>query len=471
MIKKNKEIEITEENIFANDILGRETEIENLSDLIFSTDEALTMSINANWGAGKTTFIKLWKKYLQNKYKINSIYFSAWEDDFSKEPLVSILGEIDNYIKENFKSEENIKYKINEVKKIAGKILIRSLPTMIKVGTKIATAGLLDASEITADVAEQTTKGLIENYSNDKKITAELQEAIKDLLSNIDKDKPFVIFIDELDRCRPLYAIELLERIKHLFGIDGLIFILAIDKKQLSESIKSQYGNIDTASYLKRFIDMEYSIQSPSKDNFCNFLYQEYNIDQIIASKEAKNNYNTDHNHLSMIKYLVESLDLTLREIEQAFIKINIVFKTMDYKELEMLFNIFIFFIILRIKDEEMYFDLILKRKPQKDILDKILLNTDTSNERYRLETLIEAIVKTTSINNTELALLLRKEKDILMNITETTRNIYRNQDLLTDIIEHDYAEWGGKLLFNQMIEIAIRKVEFSDKFNIENDE
>ncbi len=105
MIKKNKEIEITEENIFANDILGRETEIENLSDLIFSTDEALTMSINANWGAGKTTFIKLWKKYLQNKYKINSIYFSAWEDDFSKEPLVSILGEIDNYIKENFKSE------------------------------------------------------------------------------------------------------------------------------------------------------------------------------------------------------------------------------------------------------------------------------------------------------------------------------------------------------------------------------
>jgi predicted KAP-like P-loop ATPase len=40
-----------------------------------------------------------------------------------------------------------------------------------------------------------------------------------EILKEIDEGKPLIIFIDELDRCRPLYAIECLERIKHIFGI------------------------------------------------------------------------------------------------------------------------------------------------------------------------------------------------------------------------------------------------------------
>ena len=92
-------------------------------------------------------------------------------------------------------------------------------------------------------MTEQTTKTLIENYSKDKNILIEFKKSIETVLNEIDKDKPFIIFTDELDRCRPLYAVELLERIKHVFGIKKLIFILSIDKKQLAESIKSQYGS------------------------------------------------------------------------------------------------------------------------------------------------------------------------------------------------------------------------------------
>jgi len=64
MIHKNKLLEIDVDNIFLNDKLHREAEIENLSSLIVSTNEAFTMSLNADWGAGKTTFIKLWRAYL-----------------------------------------------------------------------------------------------------------------------------------------------------------------------------------------------------------------------------------------------------------------------------------------------------------------------------------------------------------------------------------------------------------------------
>ena len=89
-------------------------------------------------------------------------------------------------------------------------------------------------------MSETIAQEVIDNYSKDKLVKDEFKKAIEELLSAIDdkekiKEKqPFVIFIDELDRCRPLYAIELLERIKHIFGIDGLIFVLSIDKEQLA---------------------------------------------------------------------------------------------------------------------------------------------------------------------------------------------------------------------------------------------
>ena len=102
MIKKNPEIEIDENNIFKNDKLQRKDSIEDLSKLIISNIEPLVLSINASWGSGKTTFVKLWQTYLKKECKVNSIYFSAWEDDFSKEPLISILGEMNSYIEKNF---------------------------------------------------------------------------------------------------------------------------------------------------------------------------------------------------------------------------------------------------------------------------------------------------------------------------------------------------------------------------------
>lgn len=139
MISKNKPIEIPEENIFKNDTLDRKEAIENLSELITSTTEALTISVNADWGAGKTTFVKLWKKYLEKNKGVKAIYFSAWENDFLKEPLISILGEM----YEAFPKEEKT---LNKIGEIAGKIVRRSvLPAVLKA----VTAGSVGNEEIT----------------------------------------------------------------------------------------------------------------------------------------------------------------------------------------------------------------------------------------------------------------------------------------------------------------------------------
>ncbi len=467
MINKNKYFQIDEQNIFLHDKLKRETEIENLSSLIVSTNEAFTMSINANWGAGKTTFIKLWKEYLYKKHNINSIYFSAWEDDFSKEPLISILGEINNYIVEHFYDKTEVMQKLDRVKDFGAKVLKRGLPAFIKGST----AGLLDVDKgyesAIGAITEETAKELINNYSQEKEITQQFQNSILTLLSQVDEDKPFVIFIDELDRCRPLYAIELLERVKHIFGIDGLIFVLSIDKKQLSESIKSQYGNIDTSSYLKRFIDLEYNLANINKDEFCTYLYEKYEIDKIIISKEIQNTFRRDLDHLSMMKYLVESLDLTLREIEQSFLQINIVFKTMEPRLFESHFRVFIFFILLKIKEHDLYFALIHKKISHEEIIKKVLLPKKRGNNYYDFGTAIKSIIYATAVTNEELEKIIQHENKKLEAITDTSSEEYREQKLLIELLQYNYGKLGDYKL-NYLIDTAIKKVSFLDKFHLE---
>ena len=122
MIQKHKIIDIDEDNIFKNDRLKREEAIKDLSLLLENTTESLVLSLNAPWGAGKTTFVKLWKTYLKKEKGINSIYFSAWEDDFSKEPLISIMGEIKKYINDNFKQNSEVESKFDKVKDLIGKV-------------------------------------------------------------------------------------------------------------------------------------------------------------------------------------------------------------------------------------------------------------------------------------------------------------------------------------------------------------
>ena len=87
-------------------------------------------------------------------------------------------------------------------------------------------------------------------------------------------DKPIIFIIDELDRCRPSYAVELLEQVKHFFSVSGIVFVLSIDKVQLGHAVRGVYGNdrINADEYLRRFIDIEYSIPVPDKNYFEIFL-------------------------------------------------------------------------------------------------------------------------------------------------------------------------------------------------------
>ncbi len=499
MIKKNPEIEIDENDIFKNDKLQRKDSIEDLSKLIISNTEPLVLSINASWGSGKTTFVKLWQTYLKKECNVNSIYFSAWEDDFSKEPLISILGEMNSYIEENFKVNTAVPKGFKKALNLSGKILKRVVPTAIKG----ATAGLIDAPQIVEDtisaISEESVKTLIENYSEDKNILIEFKKAIEKVLNEMDKEKPFVIFIDELDRCRPLYSIELLERIKHVFGIKRLIFILSIDKSQLSESIKSQYGNINANSYLKRFIDLEYTLSNPNINQFCDYLYEKFGIDKILESKGIKVKDREEFHHLTVMKKLANAFQLQLRDIEQIFTKIHMLLNIIEPMLIGEHLKIIVFFEMLKAYDNKLYYNLINKRTNGAEIKNMILPIfkddhlykdvsiffenvidcTGKSDEEYNQliqKQKEEYISKLNSINSMEPIEIEdfkdetenkeEKEKIIRQKFAKKRKEVERLEYLIKKL-EHGYDSWGEYRL-NNLIDTVIKKIEFADKFNFE---
>lgn len=281
---------------FENDKLGRKSITSNLTNILKHSNteiQGLILALNAQWGNGKTTFIKMWKNMLDKDCKIPNLYFSAWEEDYTKEPLIAVLGELNRYLE--YKGKEN--KKIKGTLKFAKKTLQKAAPTLLKISVKgflnkigIDNEFLQEASQA---LTEESAKTLIENYSKEKECLAQLKENLTKVFeaTGAKEGQPFIIFIDEIDRCRPTYAIEMLENIKHLFGIPNLVFVISIDKAQLSKSIQAIYGQIDTENYLRRFFDLEFTLPNPFPQSFCSYLQEQLDIKTNLSEIFIADNF------------------------------------------------------------------------------------------------------------------------------------------------------------------------------------
>ena len=142
MLKKNVEMEISADNPFLNDRLGRKQIAENLTLLVQSTNQPFVISVQAPWGWGKTTFIKMWKAQLESLGHV-CFYFNAWENDFVEDPLIAFVGEINKTIIDK-SPKGQISIQIKKLQTVGGRIIRRALPLTIQ----IATQGLLGQESV-----------------------------------------------------------------------------------------------------------------------------------------------------------------------------------------------------------------------------------------------------------------------------------------------------------------------------------
>ncbi|GEM50629.1 hypothetical protein EB1_04190 [Empedobacter brevis NBRC 14943 = ATCC 43319] len=351
---RNEEVIIDIDEPFKNCKLKREKYADVLTSLVENYKDGFVLAINNKWGAGKTTFVKMWEQKIKNK-NYNTIYFNAWENDFEDNPLTALIGEL-NIINKSDKT-------FNKVVESASKLAKNILPAITK--------GILNKyidSQLIIDVIAESTKTATEIFEADVNEYAKRKESIKDFRKNLGEfvannfnGQPLIFIIDELDRCRPNYSVSLLEQVKHFFNVPNIIFVLSIDKEQLRHAICGVYGSekIDTEQYLKRFIDIEYTIPQPETENYFEYLYDYYDFDSFLNSKKRQD-YSLFNNDIEKFKKILKGLigNLTLREQEKIMSYTRVIFKTLECNN-HIVPIFFSFLVYCKFKETEYYYKLL----------------------------------------------------------------------------------------------------------------
>ena len=298
---------VDSDNPWSDDLLARQGIATRLTNLVATQKPPLAISLHGQWGTGKTFMLRRWQKDLENQ-GFKAIYFNAWEDDFCDDPLLAILGQMSEYFKES------------ELKTLAHRVFQTAVPLLQKNLLSVLSKNTGITFEI--EQGQQTERDLLKEYLDQRATKDELKEHLAKMSESIssDTDHPLVFIIDELDRCRPTFAIELLERVKHIFDVPNLVFVFGLNRDELSKSLSSVYGDINTDVYLRRFFDFEFTLSEFGSQGFAGHLIDEFHLGEVFQSlSEATRQPGPiyDYNNFRrIIPKLWTALGLSLRDID-----------------------------------------------------------------------------------------------------------------------------------------------------------
>ena len=276
----------TDENIlntFLSDTIGRSKDVLQFISLLNAIDDSYSIALDGNWGSGKTFFVKQTiivlnalnesitsydseesdkiRKYLQMTQRKEpqievqpfvSCYYNAWANDNDVDPVLSLTYSILQCAETDYSFEK-------------GPDFIRVLASIAEFFTGLKANAIIDALK---------SKDPLSSIIANKDILNSVNEFLESLLP--EQGNRLLIFVDELDRCKPSYAVQMLERIKHYFSNDRVTFVFSINMNEILHTIKRYYGSeFDGSRYLDRFFDMRISLPPADMRRF----YQQLGID------------------------------------------------------------------------------------------------------------------------------------------------------------------------------------------------
>ena len=321
---KSYELQPTRDNLintFKNDAIGRNESLFNFLTLLNEMEQCTSIALEGYWGSGKTFFVKqaqllieafnpfskmseedrqVFNEYLRygrghvrsfdSEALINQvpIYYDAWSNDNDNDPILSLVLSILNEYDSEFDFKE-VSFSDGSLLKTINSLL-SLLPTNVQIPEMIKKEDLLSI------------------IKNNRSIHEKVENLLDDLL--VERGERLVVFIDELDRCRPDYAVRFLERIKHYFNNDRITFVFSVNIEQLQHTIKNYYGSgFDATRYLDRFFDYRVSLPKPNMDRFYSMV-----------------RFQDDSTWYSEInKAVINTFDFELREISKYLMQVKMV--------------------------------------------------------------------------------------------------------------------------------------------------
>ncbi len=360
MSNKNQQVKYMNEKIikktYDDDLFQRnETLGNNLVKILQSyLDRSLVVAINGAWGTGKTTFLEMWTNDLQSNLQeditsYNIIEFNAWENDYIDDPLISLISEI---TEKKTKLDKTLK----DIKRIG-----------LNLSLKYLSKGAWTVDDFIADKLASQDETKINEFFASVAAEKKLLKDFKATLAEMADAKPILFIVDELDRCKPTYSVKFLERIKHLFDVPNISFVLAIDKEQLGISIQSVYGNINIDGYLRRFLNLTIDLPEVKPSVYIKELLKE-SYNQIILDQ-----YNLNGNSYleDVFTYFADVCKFSLRDVELLVRHLILAISTVPEKlkihplEVSTL-------ICLKVHDDKLYHDFCHAKILAKDLLRKL---------------------------------------------------------------------------------------------------
>ncbi len=313
----------------ADDIFGR----KKLHDIIMrvatnAPDKSLVLALNDEWGNGKTSFVKMMSSEINKNHADNFdvIYFDAFENDYQSDPFVALTSKIYSLIK---KEDGKLKNLGKELLSIGKKLGASFALNGAKFAVSTFTSGLVsgNALEKASDAISDSLTSPIEEYIEEKIKTSESElatiEQFRALLTKIHTEcgKKIIFIIDELDRSRPDFSLDLLEKIKHIFSVEGFVFLLVVNREQFEKSIECRYGSINTRLYLNKFIHYWFTLPKKSILSVgCRAGYERSTLTQYLLSLDQGNDILIRNGSLvKTLAYLLEMNNCSLREAERCY--------------------------------------------------------------------------------------------------------------------------------------------------------
>jgi len=352
------ENEYQKENITFSDCkLKREPYANTIINLINNSNEltknnSLVITLDSPWGTGKSTFVKMLKNKIDGDSinNIHAVLYNAWNNDYCQNPFEPLFYDI---INDNvFELEKDY----NNAEKL-GKTLLTitkafAIGTVKKAAEKIVDEGTID----TIVQAGEDLKNFITRTLPTFKTLEEERHAITNFKNYLietsewlkNNDNRLLIIIDELDRCKPIFAIKTLEIIKHLFDIPNLVFLLAIDFSQLRHSIATIYGQeMDSEGYLRRFTNYILKLPEQSKDDYIEFL---------LKSNPLSKDDHYVREFIDGLKSILGVIGLSLRDVNCIYENFRIFYKSKFVNDKEQVLSLpYLFLIMLKYKNDELY--------------------------------------------------------------------------------------------------------------------
>lgn len=379
----NYDFELNEEKLLdciKYNKLDRNTKINNLLKMINLLKRNTIISVDGNWGCGKTVFVKqielINQLYHRDEINLGSdtsldekiikefnenhivYYYNAWENDNHIDPLKSIIYKIIN------------DYPTEQAQTFDGNIQI---PLNFKEFFKSISQNLIDIDKV------ESFKDLVANIYT----VEEQKEALNNLLNSIlPENKKIVMIIDELDRCNPRFAVNIIETIKHFFNNNNLIFIVVSNNEQLAHTVSKFYGEkFDGYGYLNKIYDLIINLE---------------NVDASKYIREILSIYMDGSYNNQVLNALCEYYNFSMREINRYMYTMDLLAEYYDnydsFRENALLKYAFIpYCLALKIKNGKLFNefvsgrnidDFILIMKEKNDILDVVngIIRNDQSN-------------------------------------------------------------------------------------------